>query len=188
MYANNAGIFLVQTLFGLYILAVLLRFLLQWARADFYNPIVQFLVQVTNPPLVPLRRFIPGLMGLDLAAVVLMLALKSLELLLIFGIAGQSPSWVGLPVVALAELLDLLITVLFWAIIIRAILSWVNPDPRQPAVVLLYQLTEPILAPARNLIPTVGGLDLSPIAVLILLQLTKIVLIAPLWDTGRALL
>jgi YggT family protein len=91
-------------------------------------------------------------------------------------------------VVALAELLDLLITVLFWAIIIRAILSWVNPDPRQPAVVLLYQLTEPILAPARNLIPTVGGLDLSPIAVLILLQLTKIVLIAPLWDTGRALL
>ncbi len=187
MYANNAGIFLVQTLFGLYILAVLLRFLLQWARADFYNPIVRFLVKLTNPPLLPLRRFIPGLFGLDLAAVVLMLALKSLELLLVFSLLGQNPSLVGLPLLALAALLDLTLTVLFWAIIIRAVLSWVNPDPRQPAVGLVHQLTEPVLAPARGLIPAVGGLDLSPIAVLILLQLTRIILIAPLWDTARVL-
>ncbi|MDX1605443.1 MAG: YggT family protein, partial [Candidatus Competibacterales bacterium] len=75
-----------------------------------------------------------------------------------------------------------------WTIIIRALMSWVNPDPRQPVVVLVYQLTEPLLRPARGLIPPLSGLDLSPIAVLILLQLTKMLLIAPIWNVGRGLI
>ncbi|MCB1713826.1 MAG: YggT family protein [Candidatus Competibacteraceae bacterium] len=187
-YLGNAGVFLVQTLFGLYILALMLRFLLQWARADFYNPLVQLLVKLTNPPLLPLRRIIPGLFGLDIAAVALMLIIKLVEWSLVYAIVGQSSSLAGLIVIALADLLNLLVNVWFWSILIRAVMSWFNPDYRQPVVTLIFQLTEPILRPAQRLIPPFSGLDLSPILVLLLLQLTKMLLIAPLWDTGRQLL
>lgn len=187
-YFNNAGVFLIQTLFGLYILAIMLRFLLQWARADFYNDLVQFLVKLTNPPLLPLRRYIPGYMGLDMAAVVLMLGLKVVELLLVFYLVEQDANLPGLLTLAFAELLGLFINVLFWAVIIQVILSWVNPDPRHPAVSLLYQLTEPVLRPARRLLPPISGLDLSPILVLVGLQLLKILLVSPLTDMGFNLL
>jgi YggT family protein len=187
-YVNNAGVFLLQTLFGLYILAVMLRFLLQWVRADFYNPLVQFLVRVTNPLLVPLRRFIPGLMGLDMAAVVLMLGLQIIELLLVRVLIGYSANLPGLVVLAVAELVGLLINVFFWGVIIQAILSWINPDPRHPIMVLLYQLTEPVLRPARGILPPISGLDLSPILVLVALQLVKLILVAPLRDMGFSML
>lgn len=188
LYFNHAGQFLIQLVFGSYILAVLLRFLLQWARADFYNPLVQVLVKLTNPPLLPLRRYIPGYRGLDMAAVVLMLLLQLLELLLIAWLFGQPVTVSGLLVRGLAELLDLLLTVLLWAVIIQAILSWFNPDVRQPVVRLLNQLTEPVLRPARRLLPPISGLDLSPLLVIIVLQLGRILLLAPLQDIGLALL
>jgi len=188
LYFNHAGQFLIQLGFGSYILAVLLRFLLQWARADFYNPLVQVLVKLTNPPLLPLRRYIPGYRGLDMAAVVLMLLLQLLELLLIAWLFGQPVTVSGLLVRALAELLDLLLTALLWAVIIQAILSWFNPDVRQPVVRLLYQLTEPVLRPARRLLPPFSGLDLSPLLVIIVLQLGRLLLLAPLQDIGLALL
>ena len=187
-YFNNAGVFLLQALFGLYILAVLLRFLLQWAHADFYNPLVQFLVKLTNPPLLPLRRYIPGFMGLDMAAVVLMLGLQVLELLLVFGLRGQGISLSGVLLLALATLLGLLLDVLFWAVVMQAVLSWFNPDFRQPAVRLLYQLTEPVLRPARRLLPPIAGLDLSPLMVLIVFQVCQILLLAPLHDMGALLM
>lgn len=187
-YVNNAGVFLIQTLFGFYILAVMLRFLLQWVRADFYNPLVQFLVKITNPPLLPMRRLIPGYLGLDMAAVVLMMGLKVVELTLVFLLNDQSVQFGGVLLMAFAELLNLLLNVLFWAVIIQAILSWVNPDPSHPAVTLLYQLTEPVLRPARGVLPPISGIDLSPILVLIALQLLKMVLIAPLRDMSIRLM
>lgn len=187
-YLSNAGVFLIQTLFGFYILTVMLRFLLQWVRADFYNPLVQFLVKLTNPPLLPLRRVIPTLMGLDLAAIVLMLALQVVELLLIFGLLGAGFNGAALLVLAVTELLSLLINVYFWAVLIRVILSWVNPDPRHPALSLLRQLTDPVMAPAQRLLPPIAGLDLSPILVLVGLQLLNLLLIAPLRDLGYGLL
>lgn len=187
-YFNNAGVFLVQTLFGFYILAVMLRFLLQWVRADFYNPLVQFLVKITNPPLLPLRRYIPGYMGVDMAAIVLMIALQVVELILVAMLVDQNPQWVGVVVVAFAELLRLLVNVLFWAVIIQVILSWVNPDPINPGVALLDQLTDPIMRPARGVLPPISGIDLSPILVLIALQLLKILVVAPLQDIGVALM
>ncbi len=185
---DSAGIFLIQTLFGLYILALMLRFLLQWVRADFYNPLVQALVKITNPPLVPLRRFIPGLYGLDMAAVVLMLLLKSIELLLVLNMLGQPVSVLGVVLMACVELLDLVVMVVFWTVIIRVVMSWLNPDPRQPVTRLIVQLTEPVMRPARRLIPPLSGLDLSPIAVLIMLQLIRILLVMPLLDVSRSLL
>jgi len=187
-YFGDAGIFLIQTLFGLYAMALLLRFLLQWVRANFYNPLVQFLVKLTNPPLLPLRRFIPGLFGLDIAALVLVLLLKLVEWSLVYSVLGQSTSVAGLLIIAVADVLNLLLNIWFWSILIRAVMSWFNPDPRQPIVTLIVQLTEPILRPARQLIPPFSGLDLSPLLVLLLLHLTKLLLIAPLWDSGRQLL
>ena len=188
LYFNQAGQFLLQLVFGFYILALLLRFLLQWARADFYNPLVQLLVKLTNPPLLPLRRYIPGYRGLDMAAIVLMLLLQLLELLLSAWLFGQPVTLPGLLVMALAEWLGLLLTVLLWAVILRVVLSWFNPDFRQPVVHLLYELTEPVLRPARRLLPPFSGLDLSPLLVIVALQLGRILVLAPLQDIGLALL
>ncbi len=174
---TDAVIFLIRTLFELYILTVALRFLLQWVRADFYNPISQFLITVTNPPLKPLRRVIPGYKGLDLASVVLMIALKAAEITVIGLIAvGRVPAPLGLLIVSFGQVLNLIIWIFIVAILIQVILSWVNPGAYNPATVLIYRLTEPVLAPARRLIPPVGGLDLSPIAALIALQLLLILL------------
>ncbi|MDQ2694512.1 MAG: YggT family protein [Pseudomonadota bacterium] len=186
-YVNNAGVFLVQTLFGFYIVVIMLRFLLQTVRADFYNPLVQFLVKLTNPPLVPLRRYIPGLWGLDMASIVLMLAVQFVELWLVFYLVERTAHLGGLLVLSVAELLQLLINVFFWAVLIQVILSWVNPNPYNPAVVLVRQLTEPVMRPARRLLPPISGIDLSPILVLIALQLASLLLVAPLRDMGFGL-
>lgn len=186
-YAGNAGAFLVQTLFGLYIGAVMIRFLLAVARADFYNPVSQFLVKVTNPPLLPLRRIIPGIMGIDVASLVLMLALQMLELFIIGLISGLSFDPAGLVVMSFAELLALLFQIYFFTILIQVVLSWVSPGGHNPAVALLYSLNEPLLGRARRLLPPIHGFDLSPIIVMIGIQLMNILLVAPVRDLGRGL-
>lgn len=177
---NNAGLFLVQTLFGLYILAVMLRFLLQWVRADFYNPLVQALVKITNPPLVPLRKFIPGLYGVDLAAVVLMFVLQAGELYLVANLVGVDLPAATVVLGAVAKIVDLLVNVFIWTIIIQAILSWVNPSQHHPAVGVLRSLTDPVLTPIRRVLPATGGLDLSPLVAIIVLYLLRILLVAPM--------
>lgn len=186
-YTSNAAVFLVQTIFGLYILAVLLRFLLQLVRADFYNPLVQVLVKITNPPLIPLRRVIPGFGGIDVAGIVLLLGLQLLELVLVGLILDASFSLPGLLIMSIAELLVLVLNVFLVAIIIQVILSWVNPGTYSPFTALLDHLTEPVLEPARRILPPIGGLDLSPILVLVGIQLLKMLLYAPLMDFGRSI-
>jgi YggT family protein len=186
-YAGNAAVFLVKTLFGLYIGAIMLRFLLGVVRADFYNPLSQFLVKITNPPLKPLRRVIPGVLGIDLAAVVLMLALQATELILIGAIKGFGMHPAGLAVLAVTELLSLLINIYFITILIQVILSWVNPGGYNPAVSLLYSLNNPLLGRAQRLLPPIHGFDLSPILVMIVLQLLLMLVIAPLTDLGSKL-
>ena len=187
-YFGNAGAFLIQTLFGMYILAVMLRFLLQWVRADFYNPVSQFLVKVTNPPLRPLRRIIPGLFGLDLASVLLMVLLQVVMLLLLSVVTGMAVTPLGLFVLAVAQLLGLLLNVFFYGILIQAILSWVNPGVYNPVTSLLHALNEPLLRPARRLLPPISGLDLSPVIVLIALQLLSYLVAAPLIDMAYLLM
>ena len=186
-YAGNAGVFLIQTLFGLYLVAVMLRFLLQMTRADFYNPVSQFLVKVTNPPLIPLRRVIPGLIGIDMAAVVLLLVIQAVELVLVGMEQGFSLGIPGLLVLTVAELLNVLLNIYFFTILIQVILSWVNPGGYNPAIALLYSLNEPILSRARRIIPPISGFDLSPIVVFIGIQLIKILLVSPIADIGKRL-
>lgn len=172
----TATIFLVQTLFGFYILAVVLRFLLQGVRADFYNPLVQFLVRITNPPLLPLRRIVPGYRGLDLASVLLALVLQTVEVLLVTTLLDQRVSIGGLLLLAVAELLKLLINIFLWGVIIQALLSWFNPDPRHPAARVLAQLTAPVLRPAQRLLPPISGVDLSPMLVVVALIFVSLLL------------
>lgn len=187
-YVGNAATFLIQTVFGLYILLVMLRFLLQWARADFYNPISQFIVKATQPPLKPLRKVIPGIGGLDMAALIFMLVLKFVELWLVTGLLGMSPQIGGLAMLSIAELLGLLINVFIFSILIQVIISWVNPGMHNPVMGLLHSLTEPLLAPARRVIPPISGLDLSPIIVIVCLQLASMLAVAPLRDLARSML
>lgn len=179
-YLTDPLVFLLRTLFGIYIAVVVIRFLLQWARADFYNPISQFIVRVTSPVLRPLRRVIPGYRGLDVASLVLAWGLMALQLGLIAGLLGFGGSLLGALVWAIPALLELVIDILLFAVLIRVILSWLSPDPYNPAVALLRRLTDPLLEPAQRLIPPIGGIDLSPMAVMIGLVLLQMLLVPPL--------
>lgn len=188
-YLSHALLYLIEVIFGFFILLVLLRFLFQLVRADFYNPMSQFIVTLTNPPLKLLRRFIPGMLGIDWAAVVLLLAAKALEIYLISWFLGVlNPNPAGVLVLGITALLKLTVYVYIVALLIRIILSWVSPyGTRHPIGELLYSLTEPVLYPARRLLPPVSGLDLSPILVFILLQLSLFLIVQPLADVGATL-
>jgi YggT family protein len=184
-YLTNPLIFLIQTLFGLYIAVVVIRFLLQLARADFYNPISQFVVKLTSPVLRPLRAVIPSLYGMDTASIVLAWLLKSAELALIALILGNTLFPIGALFWAIPALIELVIDIFLFAILIRVILSWVNPDPYNPGVGLINRITDPIMRPARRALPPISGIDLSPILVMIALVLLKMLVVPPLeWVTG----
>jgi YggT family protein len=187
-YFTNAGVFLINLVFGLYLAAVMLRFLLQTIRADFYNPICQFLITVTNPALKPLRRWIPGYRGIDWPSILLMILLQLLEVCLVaLLISGHIPSPISMPVIIASKLLGLLIWVYIIIIIIQAVISWIQPGSYSPFTVLLYQLSDPLVRPVRRYIPVTGGIDWSPFIVLISLNLALILLVAPLQDWGRYL-
>jgi YggT family protein len=178
-FFSQAGIYLVQVFFGLYLFAVLLRFLLQLVRGDFYNPIAQFLVVVTNPVILPLRRIVPGFFGIDWASVITLIAVKLIEKTLVWFIKGISLAVVPLVYFSILDLLYFIVWFFFIAIIIRVILSWFAGPMvyQQPAGAMLYRLSEPLMRPARRLIPPIGGLDLSPLLVIVGLELIKMALL-----------
>lgn len=166
---SGAGYFIIQAVLTLFCLAALLRFIIQAVRADFYNPICQAIVKVTDPVLKPIRVAIPSAGGLDLAALLVALALQVLLLMVLYG---------GIPVVtalvvAPFRLLMLVFDIYFWSLLIVVILSWVSPGNRHPGAMLLYQITEPLLTPFRRLIPPVGGLDFSILVVFLLLMVVR---------------
>lgn len=187
-YFSDAGLFLIDTVLGIYILLVLLRFLLQLTRADFYNPISQFIVRATNPPLVRLRKFIPGLWGVDLSALLLLLGMEVIRLTLTATILGRSPQFAGIVVLSIGELAKLAVYVVIFSIFVRALLSWFSGGLQHPMTRLLASFTDPVLHPARKIIPATGGIDLSPLIVFIVMILVLKLLVQPILDLGRALL
>lgn len=187
-YFASAAAFVIQTLFGLYILAVLLRFLFQLLRAPFRNQISQFVVTATNPLLRPLRRVIPGYAGIDNASIVLMMALQMLELLLISLLFGKSPSIAGLFVLSIGKLLEMAVYVFMIAIFARIVLSWINPQLINPMTALLNSLTDFMMRPARRYIPPIGMLDLSPMVIFLLLGLVLRLIVQPILDIGARML
>ncbi len=182
-YVANAGTFLIDVIFGLYIGAVMLRLFLQWARADFYNPLSQAIVKVTNPVLRPLRRYIPAIGRVDTASVVLILALQMLNLWLSLALSGAVGAGIGgIAVMAVAELLSKALYIFMFALFIQVIASWVSPGAYNPALSLVDSITGPVLRPLRSVLPSLGGLDLSPMLALVGLQLAQMLLVAPIRD------
>lgn len=172
----NAPLFLVTTLFNLYLMVIILRLWLQFARADFYNPFSQFVVKATQPVVGPLRRVIPSIGRLDTATLVfaiLVVVLKYVVLTALFG--NGNFDVVGILITALASLLSEIVNLVFWILILRAILSWVSQG-NNPIELVMYQLTEPFLAPIRKVLPPMGGLDLSVLVAIIALQFIRLLI------------
>lgn len=173
---TQAGMLVINTLFGLYLLVVILRFLLQLVRADFYNPISQFIVKATNPPLIPLRKMIPGWGGIDIASLVLALLVQVIAIVLILLLNGiQPPLQVALW--ATIGVLSLILKVYFWGLLITVIASWVAPNSYNPALILINQILEPAMKPIRKMMPDMGGLDLSPIIMFLGIQVLEILVV-----------
>lgn len=170
MNLSGALIYLVSTLTDLYVTAILLRLLLQWVRADFYNPLSQFLVKVTNPVLVPARRLVPSIGKLDTASVLVMLLLELLQLVFISLLGSTDFGFQFLFLFAVRKLLVALLLTYFVLIIAMVLVSWFASGSRHPLIPLIYQLTEPVLRPIQKLLPPLGGVDLSPLFALIALR------------------
>lgn len=173
MSQDNPFIFLIDTLFSIYIAIMLLRFILQQVGADFYNPISQFVVKATQPLVVVARRFIPSIKKIDTATLVLALILIALKLVLLFTISGYPINGLQLLVKGLHDLISLTFDIFIVALFIQAILSWVNPDPYNPVSGLLRGLTAPVLRPIQKYVPAIGGIDLSTLIALIGLMFIK---------------
>lgn len=173
---QNIAIFLIATLSSLYISAILLRFLLALNRADFYNPVSQFLVAITQPILKPLRRFIPAIGKIDTSSLVLAFAVQFIAISLVYFLRGIGFPLPTIVIASIAELTRSLIWILFAAIFVRVLLSWIVNYSANPLASLLDDLTDPILVPIRKKMGLVGGFDLSPLIAGILLQIALIIL------------
>jgi YggT family protein len=174
---NEIFAYLVQTALSLYLLVMLLRFLFHFARADFYNPISQFVVRATNPLVRPTRRLFPAFGRFASASLVLAVVLQALgivTLLLLHGAGLVGPTLIV--AWSVIGVLGLLVNIYFFALLAMIIISWVAPTSRHPALLLLWQVTEPVMAPVRRILPPMGGLDFSPILVFILINVLQIAL------------
>ena len=187
-YLQDALGMIVEVLLGLFLVLVILRFLFQLLRVDFRNPIANAIVKITNPPLRILRRFIPGLYGIDLASIVLILLIAFLKTFLLLAISGIQVNPTGLLVYALAESLNVICWALLIAIFASAILSWIAPRSHHPAARIINGISDPALQPFRRLMPNLGGLDLSPIFALLAINLVQRLVVNPLFDWSRTLI
>ena len=187
-YILRALLTLLQFAFSIYLFLLMLRFLFQLVRADFYNPLSQAIVKLTNPPLKLLRRVIPGYAGIDWPCVILLFLVQGLEILLLsVVVTGQPPTLPALLVLSVANLLQLCAYIYIFFIIIVVVISWIQPGAYNPITVLLYQVTDPLLRRARRYLPDLGGLDFSPMLVLLAIYLFLSLVVAPLHDWGYAL-
>jgi YggT family protein len=166
----NALIFLVRSLADLYLLTFLMRFIMQWVRAGYHNPLAQFIFKITNPLVVPARRVLPSVGGLDTPTLVVLIILEIIVTFVLLRLLGAS---IPVPVLLFYSMLRLVALVLwfyFGATLVCAVLSWFGERGRNPIGIFLGELVEPLLRPARRLLPPTSGFDFSPLIVLLLLQ------------------
>jgi YggT family protein len=176
---NNVLDFLIHVLFTSYIYAIIIRMLLGLTRADFYNPFSQFILTITNPVLTPLRKLLPSIGSIDTSAIVLILILKFIELATRGFLISKQVVLEALILPSIVGVLNQVVNVFIFAIIILVVISWVAPHMHgqsNPMTSILRSITEPLIRPARKLIPPIGVFDLSTFAVLIGLYCIKIIL------------
>lgn len=179
---RTAIIFLINTLVDLYLFILIVRLLLVATRANYFNPLVQFIIKVTDFLIKPLRKIIPNISKLETATLVVLILIAFIKYTCILLLTYGPPNMLGILVLAVGNIIKLTIDMFFYAILIQALLSWVQPY--SPMIVILNQLTAPLLRPFQRLIPPVGGMDISPLPALILLQLLNIVLVHPINVAG----
>ncbi len=166
----NPFVQLIDVLVGLYIMVVLLRFFLQYFRADFYNPLSQFVVKATDPLVKPLRKLVPGFGGIDVSSLLLAYLILFAKFLLFFAIAGQlSFNIIFLVFFAMLELAQSVLKLFMYLIFVRVILSWVSPGGYNPMITVIAQISEPVIAKFRKLLPPMSGFDFAPMLALIII-------------------
>ncbi|SFW36608.1 YggT family protein [Luteibacter sp. UNCMF366Tsu5.1] len=186
-YLTNAGVLLLQFAFGALVTLFVLRLLAEANRADFNNPICQFLYRFTNPVLRPLRKVLPPVRRVNTAALLIIVALEALKVVLIVALAGFAPAPLGVLVAAVAETLDFFLLTWIVLVFVWSIMSMLSTDRYHPVARLVSSLAEPLVRPLRGRL-TIGGLDFSPTAVLLGLFLARILVAQPLSDWGTRLL
>ncbi|HKS33885.1 MAG TPA: YggT family protein [Enterobacteriaceae bacterium] len=180
----NTLTFLLSTAIQLYTMVLLLRVWMQWARCDFYNPFAQFVVKATQPIVGPLRRVIPSIGGLDTSSLLVAFVLSLIKVIVLLMVITLQPViWVA----ALLVMLKTLGMMIFWVLLVMAIMSWVSQG-RSPVEFALRQLTEPLLRPIRSLLPAMGGIDFSPMLLVLLLYVINMGVAELLQSTGSPLL
>lgn len=164
---------IIRTIGEMFAFIAILRFLLQAMNVDYYNPISQAVVKITQPPLMPLQRLLPRVGRLDLSPLLLAFLVKLGTLFLLVSMTGSRLDTAAIIMLSVVGVLDTLLTILFWSTIGSVIISWVAPNSPHPAPQLLQQLVEPLFAQVRRVIPPIGGLDLSPIAIFLVIQIIQ---------------
>ncbi len=176
---SNALFYLVSTLFEVYLWIVMLRILLQFVRADFYNPISQLIWQLTQPIVHPMQRVFPKFGPYDTAAAVLLFAVTLVYIYVVTALLGIPINALGALWYALLKVVVLALNLYTFSLVIQAVLSWVGPGVNNPAGSILWSINEPLLRPVRRVIPPFSGLDLSPLVVIVLLQFFKLLIPLP---------
>lgn len=176
---NNASVFLISTLFNLYLFILAARLILAYARADYFNPLIQSIIRVTQPLVGPVRRLLPTIRGIEFSTLAWIIVIEMIKFLLLGIIQFGMPNVLGLLILGVADTLRLIVNTFFYGIFLQVILSWIQPPGYSPVGDALLRLTAPIMMPLRRIIPPVGGFDITPIPALILLQLTLILVVSP---------
>ena len=186
-YLLTAAALLIELAFALIAGLFTLRLLLPMVGANFRNPVCQAVYRLSHPLVAPLGRIVKPVGRIDLASALLAWLSQCLKVLLLMALAGLLPSVAGLLVLGLAGWLDFLLMLGFWLILLRVLFSFVASGGMHPIVLVVHQLTEPLLGPLRRRLPPLGGFDLSPMLAMLLLILARILLVAPLHDLGTYL-
>jgi YggT family protein len=172
---NNAVLFLINTLFDLYLFILCIRFILAWSRADYFNPITRIIIQLTQPVIAPLRRVIPNYQRIEGSTLIFIIFLEIIKICILSWLMIGIVTFIPVLLTALEHTIKLFLSTFFYAIIAFVIMSWISPGP-SPLRQVLTQLSDPLLRPCQRIIPPIGGLDISPIFAIILIQFLTILL------------
>lgn len=175
-YAANPLIFILSTVLHMYAFALALRFVFQWVKADFYNPVSQFIVKITSPVVNPVRRLIPSYNGIDTSTLLLCYLVLALSQTIVQTLSGYTISVMSVTILAITDLVSMILDVFFYGILIQVIISWVNPQGHNPVNSLLHSVTAPVLRPVQKFIPPLGGMDISPIFAMIGLKVIEMLI------------
>ena len=179
----SAGVYIIQTFFGLYTFVLMLRFLMQVSRADYYNPICQAIVKLTDPPVRPFRKVLPSVYGVDFATLGVGFVVQLIAVMLIMSLVDRPVFDLRYVAWVLLGLFAIILRIYFFALLISVIVSWIAPGSAHPAINLINQITEPICVPARKLLPPMGGIDFSIILVFVFINIIQnILVVRPLVD------